>query len=66
MRSRSANDFNIPGSPSQWSAWKWVMNTLSMSASPDRLDQLPLRALAAVDQDVLASPTDQDGGQPAP
>ena len=33
-RSRSANDFSIPGSPSQWSAWKCVMNTHSTSASP--------------------------------
>ena len=33
-RSRSAKDLSIPGSPNQWSAWKWVMNTHSTSASP--------------------------------
>ncbi len=33
-RSRSAKDLSIPGSPSQWSAWKWVMNTQPTSASP--------------------------------
>ncbi len=34
LRSRSAKDLSMPGSPSQWSAWKCVMNTLSRSSSP--------------------------------
>ena len=36
-RCRSANVFSIPGSPSTWSAWKWVMNRSSSSISPTEL-----------------------------
>ena len=33
-RARRSNDFTIPTRPSQWSRWKWVMNTASSSGSP--------------------------------
>ena len=65
-RSRRANDFSIPGSPSQWSAWKWVMNTLSKSSEPDRAHELALGAFAAVEQQPVAAAAHEHRGQAAP
>ena len=58
-RSRRSKDLSMPGRPSQWSRWKWVRKIAETSGSPTERSELALRALAAVEEQLVAPAADQ-------